>query len=425
VPLESITAFARLLVDEAHTSSDFGCALFYIGFVGPFIMFCKYDPGNLRFCFVPAIDNFKDCLKTLQDHSDYLFQAVDHAKSFLKTAGDRRGALKSLFKFLSDEKVAGDIQDIIYIHSGEIGAQIDFGPPPRLHLIQFAGEPSFLNVQLALQTNSTYSVQSQIGGDTLTYFKTCLGGSAVNSRLRIFTSAGALIQKAYGPIKNMTIERGSSATIDLKFFLRAVPPYLILRPTKDPADAVSIQIVIDVFDAQLFVMNHVWKRAASPAEWGSSLDFVWCSAQFIQIRAAEELRSLGISVPWQVPERRIKFSREVNAQKRKVESFEKFIRLIMSSNDMFTPQQKAYLLLATYYGRDQFFDDLYRALTTPGTPGQALIVPPYIACEAPDPPQVDLSQFSCGMVPIRLHPKRFARLKSVIHDVKAELGVEL
>jgi hypothetical protein len=252
-----------------------------------------------------------------------------------------------------------------------------------------------------------------------------LGGSAVNSRLHVFTSAGASLQKAYGPIKSLTTDRGNATTIDLKFFSRAVPPYLILRPTKDPADAVSIQIVIDVFDAQLFVMNHVWKRATSQAEWDSSLDFAWCFSQFIQARAAHELHSLGLSIPWRIPERRIKFSREVNAQKRKVEIFDKFIGLVMSGNDIFTPQQKAYLLLATYYGRDQYFDDLYRALTTPGTPGQALIFPPYIACEGPDPPQVDISQFSCGMAPIRLHPKRFARLKGVMHDFKAELGVEL
>jgi hypothetical protein len=97
----------------------------------------------------------------------------------------------------------------------------------------------------------------------------------------------------------------------------------------------------------------------------------------------------------------------------------------MSGNDMFSPHQKAYLLLATYYGRDQYFDDLYRALTTPGTAGQALILPPYVACDGTDAPQVDLSQFSCGMAPMRLHPRRFARLTSVIHDFKAELGVEL
>jgi hypothetical protein len=319
---DRLISFARLLTDEARRFPDFGAAPCYIGFVSQSVVFCKFSPNQLRFCFVPSIEQVQTCERPMAAHVDCLIVAATHAKTVLWATPEKGAPLSALFKFLTDMCALNGILDVIYVLSGDL-VNFDYASSPRLHLIQIASEPSEKNIQFALRANATYSLIPQINESTLRSFKLCIAPSIISTQIVLFTSAGWSFKAAYEPIRAISKkdnELAKSTTIDLKFFSHAIPPVIILRSDREAGECVSVQIIIEIFDAHLLVMNGVWKRANGPAEWGASLDYAWYMAQFAQLRAAEALKDLGIATPWSVVEGRLKFPKEAAVYKKKAET---------------------------------------------------------------------------------------------------------
>jgi hypothetical protein len=306
----------------------------------------------------------------------------------------------------------------VYIFSGDIG-NANYEPPPRLHLIQIATEPSDRNTHFALKANATYSLQTQINKSTLAHFTSCLGMGQISSRLTIFTSARLSIKAIYGPIR-ATSSNGSQTTLELKFFSREIPPYLIVRHAKSDVDYVSIQMVLAGFDGSLLVFNRAWRRASTAAEWAASINPAWYAVPFIQLRAVEALKAMGLASPWTVPEVKVRALKDVAIAKKKSEAIEKLILPLFSGADVFSDSQRAYLLLTGLYGGRRYYDELYEALTRGILDGPYLMIPPYLVFG--DETIVDISQYNCGMAPIKFTARRYARLRSMIQDFRNEIS---
>jgi hypothetical protein len=311
------------------------------------------------------------------------------------------------------------LHDIIYVFSGEIGT-FEYEQKPRLHLIQIAAEPSEKNIQFALKANATYFLETHVTANTLRYFKSCLAPTVIDTRVSVFTSTGVVLKFVSGPIKRFS-SSGNQTIIDLKSFSRAIPPFLILRGTKDVCDCVSVQIILEIFEGHLFVMNRVWQRAPSPAAWAASVNHAWCAAPFIQLKAVEALKDIGLVTPWVVPERKVKFLKEAPLCRKKAKHLEKLITVLASNPEIFTDTQRSYFLLAGFYGGIGYYDELYDALTMTALNAPYLVIPPYIVFSG-EQRQSDLGLSAVfGMASITIPAKRYSRLRTAIHDLRNEL----
>jgi hypothetical protein len=415
---DSLFGFVRMLIEEARRTPDFGNARFYVGFVSQHVTFCHHAPNDLRFCFVPSFENLQDCEETLLSHAEYLEVAATHAKSSLKATAEKSVPLRELFDVLLVTRIMEDLQDIVYVFSGAVAnLEYDFGP--RLHLVQIASEPNEKTIQFALKANATYSLETQINANTLESFKSCLAPNLLYRHIQVFTSQGISLKSVYGPVKTTTITQKGSI-VELKLFSRAIPPYFFLRGTKVPEAYVSIQMVFDVFESQLFVMNWVWRKAIHPAEWAASVDHAWCVAPFIQLKAAEAFKDLRLVSRWSIPDGTFRFPKEAVCCRKRAEHLEKLILLLVRRSEIFSDAQRSYFLLSAFYGATRYYDELYEALTKSPIDGPYLIIPPYIAF-AEEATSLGIAPLKVGMTPIKLPPRAFGRLRNAIHDLRSEL----
>jgi hypothetical protein len=308
------------------------------------------------------------------------------------------------------------LQDIVYVFSREI-TNVEYEAQARLHLIHVASEPSEKNVQFALKANATYSLETHINVSTLRHFRSCLAPTAIYRRVAVFTSPAVCVKSVLGPVRAAT--RGSPTIVDLRFFSRSIPPFLVLQSTTERVDCVSVQVILDVFDGHLFVLNRAWKRAAAAADWAAAVDCAWCVAPFIQLKAAETFKIMGLATPWAMSERKVKLRNEASMRRKRVEQIERVVALLMSSPDILTDQQRAYFALAGFYGGNRYYDDLYAALMTGEVEAPYLLIPPFLIFNEAGPE--DIGQFNCGMAPIRLAQKKYARLRNALHEFKSEM----
>jgi hypothetical protein len=413
---DSLLSFLGLLIEYSKESPEFAAARFYVGFVSQHVSFCQFTPGSLRFCFVPSIEDFSECERSFESHAEYLLVAATHANSFLKMTASKDGPLNELFRWLSQVKVMDRLLDIVYVLSGEV-AGVDCESNARIHLIHVASEPSEKNVQFALKANAEYFLEPKISVNTLQSFKACLGQAAINAQMRIFCSPTLSVKSAHGPVRQFAV-KARQTVINLRFFSRAVPPFLVLQRTRESVDCVSIQMVLDVFDGDLFVLNRAWKLATGTADWSGSIDPAWSLAPFIQMKAATQFKDMGFTTPWVIAERKWKFRPNALTGKKLTECMERFVNMLLDPG-IFTDGQRAYFMLVGFYGGNGYYGQLYDALKICPADGPYLVIPPFLVYSEEE--AIGRTERPiCEMPPIRIPVKRYARLLNALQSFKNE-----
>jgi hypothetical protein len=217
--------------------------------------------------------------------------------------------------------------------------------------------------------------------------------------------------------KTLSPECGQTV-VDLKYFSRDVPPYFVLRCAKDSSKApVSVQVILEVFQDQTYVMNRSWKKAETDQEWAKSIDFAWFSSQFLQTWAVGEFQRWKLVAPWTFPDRKIKFSKDLTSLKRKIDAFEKLFGLILANPDGVRDSFRPYLLVMVFYGGALFFETLYKSLASASLDAGFLDVPPFAVFDAgrSKPPVTP------GLAPIVLESTQYEKLRTAIHAFRCDL----
>jgi hypothetical protein len=404
-----------MLVSDTQLSPEFSNFRCYIGFVSHHVTFCEYSKEVLRFCFVPSIEDLRNCEGSLQLHSEYLVKVSTYAKRFLKSTPIKSVPLNELFKYLNDTGLLETFHDIVYIFSGEI-VNVEYDCDVRLHLIHHSSEPNEKNIQFAMKSKATYSVETEMNENTLKTLKSCLTPKMKLKGMKVFTSNTVYVKSVYGPIKRSIVEKHQTK-IDLKFFSRSIPPFFILRNTKNQSDSVSVQMILDIFEEYLIVINRVWKRAINQTELFGSFDDTWWIGPLIQQKASEAMKDMGLSIPWIISERKMKFWKESGVSVKKGEPVTKLLGLLIGSPKIFTNAQRLYFLLKGFYGGMGYFDELYESLISNILESQYLKIPPYFVLSE-ETNLEEMEEFHCEMTLITLSTKRYGRLRTAFQELK-------
>ena len=429
-----LLSIANFIVTDATTDTQNSC--FYsainacFGFMGSSCQLYEKTDLGFHFYTLTSYTEILDKARHIVDFKNSLFSAINIAKKSYIPFKDKTKQMKQLCEILD---IGGGnnsiITDVFYFLSGTIPRGLRTNSGIRFHIYNFAPQPSVHNMLCALELKSTYYFAKSCEMSLFADIRSQITRLGTNKcKLSVTTSSGAQFKDFFGPVSNTSTNRATTY-LDLCFFSQSIPVVGVLKSQKDTyanADAFSVQILGSIIPGSIFVINEVWMKAKTQTEWQDSIYHQFFKGYYFQKHCSDALAKNFAKnlMPWSVPVKTTKFSKEMARYKDELIVYEEFIMSLCAQKSVIQDSFLMYLLLYVFYGQKNFLVDFIWALDSQKLSNHYIVLPPFIFLEGDfDQSNIVYERRSLkSLTRISISAEAFDSLKKRLQALQIKLG---